>query len=90
VTLTWPPVTDRCDSCPSSREGCEARQLFARGERAAAADVHTTTPPTNAPTMQTMHCRAFFLVRIHPEQPLVIASIPPCALNLTPTRGAMR
>ena len=52
MTLTWPPVTDPCDQCPSSREGCEARQLFARGERCCRrcshGDPDNEQPPNNA------------------------------------------
>ena len=33
MALTFATGTDQCDHCPSSREGCAARQQFARGER---------------------------------------------------------
>ena len=33
MTLPFAPVTDRCEHCPSSQEGCVARQQFAKGER---------------------------------------------------------
>ena len=62
MTLTFNVATDRCDHCPSSQDGCAARQMFTKGERL---------------VMLTMHCRAFFLVRIHPRQPLVMWCIRP-------------
>jgi len=33
MSLTFNVGTDTCAKCPSSREGCEARQMFAKGER---------------------------------------------------------
>ena len=47
------PVTDRCDHCPGSGEGCTARQQFAKGERCCVRCTHgdpdSEWPPSNAP-----------------------------------------
>jgi len=53
MALTFAVGTDPCDSCPSSKEGCAARQLFARGERCCSRCTHSEEdngecPPNNA------------------------------------------
>ena len=53
MTLPFAPAVDRCEHFPSSREGCEARQHFARGERCCRRCSHSEEdndecPPNNA------------------------------------------
>ena len=52
MTLTFTTGTSPCASCRGSADGCEARQLFARGERCCRrcshGDSDNEQPPNNA------------------------------------------